>query len=150
MNLLDSLKEKKVKVQQIPNLGPHLRKHWENNFANHLSENEKKSIYLYDNEGYCGYLWHLFSYKKRESFQRQDANKTFDNIEKHTCYVFYQHSDDALLIEELSELTADEFINAADVYVVDIKFNWTYVITHETGMCGPYFSYRNESILSST
>jgi hypothetical protein len=30
-----------------------------------------------------------------------------------------------------------------DIYVVDKKFNWTYVVTHETGWCGPYFNRNN-------
>jgi len=27
-----------------------------------------------------------------------------------------------------------------DMYIVDKQFRWTFVITHETGWCGPYFS----------
>jgi hypothetical protein len=64
MQLVEELKNKKVKVMEIPKWGPYLRKQWEINFANHLSYKEKKSINLYDDDGACGYLWHLFSYEK--------------------------------------------------------------------------------------
>ncbi|MFE1630307.1 DUF4275 family protein [Brevibacillus reuszeri] len=47
-----------------------LRKQWENTFANHLSEDEKKSIYLTTRGGY---LWHLFSYNSRERLDRTFA-----------------------------------------------------------------------------
>ncbi|WP_233434072.1 DUF4275 family protein [Geobacillus stearothermophilus] len=29
-----------------------------------------------------------------------------------------------------------------DLYVVDSEFNWTFVMTHESGWLGPYFSRR--------
>ncbi|WP_338789470.1 DUF4275 family protein [Metabacillus sp. FJAT-53654] len=60
MDLVSSLRNKKVKVTEIPKWGRYLRKKLENNFANNLSDKEKKSIYLYDD----GYLWHIFSYEK--------------------------------------------------------------------------------------
>jgi hypothetical protein len=63
-DLYGRLKIKKIKLTEIPKWGPYLRKQWESNFANHLSDKDKKSIYLFDTGGYCGYLWHLFSYEK--------------------------------------------------------------------------------------
>jgi hypothetical protein len=33
-----------------------------------------------------------------------------------------------------------------DIYVVDREFNWTFVKTHETEWCGPYFSRREKKI----
>ncbi|WP_082615037.1 DUF4275 family protein [Paenibacillus sp. Soil787] len=47
------------------------------------------------------------------------------------------------MVENLSRITADELMDEADIYVVDKEFNWTYVITHETGLCGPYFSSKS-------
>lgn len=63
MNLVDQLINKKINFRPIPQWGRYLRKQWENTFANHLSEDEKKAIYL-TTKG--GYLWHLFSYNRRE------------------------------------------------------------------------------------
>lgn len=143
INFVSSLKSKKVKVKEIPKWGTYLREQWENNFANHLSDKEKKSIYLHDQGDYGGYLWHVFSYEKKKCLKEEQADIAFKKESKQSCYVFYQHSDDALIIENASSLNADDFLNEEDVYVVDKGFNWTYVRTHETGWCGPYFSRKN-------
>ncbi|MBN6187787.1 DUF4275 family protein [Aneurinibacillus sp. BA2021] len=54
--------------------------------------------YIFDDNGCCGFLWHIFSYEKKSCFKKEEANK---------------------------------------------EFNWTYVRTHETEWCGPYFSRRD-------
>lgn len=72
--------------------------------------------------------------------KEEEADIAFNKELKQSCYVFYQHSDDALILENASYLNAGDFLNEEDVYVVDKGFNWTYVRTHETGWCGPYFS----------
>jgi hypothetical protein len=144
MDLVDLLRNKKVRVREIPRWGTYLRTQWENHFANHLSEDEKKSIYLFDYNGACGYLWHVFSYEKKGCLKEEQADKAFNKERKSACYVFYQHSDDALIVENASSFTAYDLINEYDIYVVDKEFNWTYVKTHETGWCGPYFSRKSD------
>jgi hypothetical protein len=52
------------------------------------------------------------------------------------CCVFFQHSDNALLLEGTADMEPGG-LPADDIYVTDKGFNWTYVRTHET-MCGPY------------
>jgi hypothetical protein len=133
MDIVTVLRSKKVKVMEIPKWGTYLRKRWENNFANHLSDKEKNSILLDD------FLWHIFSYERRECLQEERADMAFNRERKKSCYVFYQHSDEAFILENAAGLTADDFVNEEDVYVVDKGFHWTYVRTHETGWCGPYF-----------
>lgn len=142
IDFLSLLQGKKVKVTEIPKWGTYLRKQWEDNFVNHLSDQEKKSIFLYDEDGFCGYLWHVFSYEKRKYLKEEQANITFNEQSKQFCYVFYQHTDDAFILENASPLSYADFENEEDVYVVDKEFNWTYVKTHETDWCGPYFSRR--------
>lgn len=142
MDLVSLLRMKKVRVIEIPKWGTYLRKQWEDNFVNHLSDKEKKSIYLYDEDGCCGYLWHVFSYERRKCLIEEQADITFNKQSKQSCYVLCQHTDDAFILENASPLTAEDFVNEEDVYVVDKEFNWTYVKTHETGWCGPYFSRR--------
>ncbi len=146
MDIVDKLKNKNIKVIEIPKWGPYLRKKWEYNFANHLSDKEKKSIYLLDNGGYCGYLWHLFSYEKKDCLEGEKAEVAFNNERKNKCYVFFQHSDFALLIENASLIDIDVLMDEAgiDIFVVDKEFHWTFVITHETGWCGPYFTRRGK------
>lgn len=145
LDLVSLLRMKKVSVIEIPKWGTYLRKQWEDNFVNHLSDTEKKSIYLYDEDGCCGYLWHVFSYERRKYLKEKQADITFNEQSKQSCYVFYQHSDDAYILESASSLTAEDFVNEEDVYVVDKEFNWTYVRTHETGWCGPYFSRKDKT-----
>ena len=137
---MTELKKKKIKVIEIPKWGTYLRKKWEDEFVSHLNEAEKKAIYLYDEDGACGYLWHVFSYEKRVRLQEEQADTALNREHKKSCFVFYQHSDDALILENARALRAEDFEDEEDVYVVDKEFNWTYVRTHETGWCGPYFS----------
>lgn len=143
-DLYDRLKSKKIKITEIPKWGPYLRKQWENNFAYHLSDSEKKSIYLFDSDGCCGFLWHLFSYEKKDCLEGEKAEVAFNNQPKNDCYVFYQHSDFALFLEKAPMFTSDDLINEQDIYILDKSFNWTYIQTHETGLCGPYFSIKSK------
>ncbi|MBP2242941.1 hypothetical protein J2Z40_003523 [Cytobacillus eiseniae] len=143
MDLETRFKKKKIKYTHIPNCGTDLRKQWEAHFSNHLSDKEKESIFLYDKDGYCGYLWHLFSFNKRSSLEMEQADCAFNNEAKQFCYVFYQHTNDGWILENASSLHAEDFLNEEDVYVVDKAFTWTYVRTHETGWCGPYFSRKD-------
>lgn len=140
MQIIDILKSKKIKVIKVPKLGTCLRKQWEDNFANHMSIKEKKAIYLYDNDGFCGYLWHLFSYEKRDCLEGEAAEQAFNTEKKNACYIFYQHIDDALILKEADTFNANDLLDELDVYVVEKEFKWTYVKTHETELCGPYFS----------
>jgi hypothetical protein len=140
MELIDRLINKKICVTEIPKWGPYLRNRWENNFANHLTLEEKRAIYLYDVGRSSGFLWHIFSYGKKECMKEDAAESAFNNEPKNSCYVFYQHTEYALILEKASNFTVDDLNSDVDCYVVDKEFNWTYVKTHETGWCGPYFS----------
>ncbi len=143
MKIVNILKDKKIKVTEVPKWGVFLRKQWENNFADHINNEEKKNIYLWDDKTCCGYLWHLFSYEKRDFLQGREAEHAFNNEYKGFCYVFWQHEDYALILENAGVLNAKDLEEEYDIYVVDKEFNWTYVNTHETGLCGPYFSRRD-------
>jgi hypothetical protein len=140
LDLVEVLKGKNIKVIEVPKWGTYLRKICEDEFVGHLNDAEKEAIYLYDEDGACGYLWHIFSYEKRNRLQEEQADTAFNREYKKSCYVFFQHSDDALILENAGALTAEDFGYEEDVYVVDKEFSWTYVRTHETGWCGPYFS----------
>src|SRR5690554_6449116 len=111
MDIVDKLKNKNIKVIEIPKWGTYLRKEWENNFANHLNEKEKKEIYLIDDGGFGGYLWHLFSYEKKDYLKGEKAEEAFNNEKKNRCYVFFQHSDYAILLENASTFHTDDLID---------------------------------------
>ncbi|MFJ7934926.1 DUF4275 family protein [Sporosarcina sp. NPDC096371] len=147
MDIVNRLKNKNVRIKEIPSWGSYLRHQWEERFAGHLSNEEKEEIGLHYNGFACGYLWHVFSYEKRGYVKEKQANEMFNNMPKHTCFVFYQHSDYAFIIENTSFVTAEDFVekddfDEGDIYVVDKDFTWTYVHTHEES-CGPYFSRNN-------
>lgn len=143
MNLYDLLSSRQVRLTEIPKWGNYLRGQWEYGFANHLSQEEKEAIFLHDANGACGYLWHLFSYEKTDCYTNNEAESAFDLVEKDSCYVFYQHSDYALIIEDASQLKANLFNNEEDIYIVDKQFHWTFVRTHESYL-GPYFCQRKD------
>ncbi len=144
MDLVSRLENQKVQVREIPGWGSYLRWQWEKSFVDQLSYEEKEATYLYYNGFACGYLWHVFSYEKRDCLKGKQADEAFNRIAKNACYVFHQNSDYALLIEGASLVTVNDFVqkddfDEADFYVVDKDFTWTYVNTHEKSY-GPYFS----------
>lgn len=129
--------EKKMRVLEIPKWGGYLRVKWETHYASHLSEKDKEDIYLNDDGGY---LWHLFSYKQKECLEQEAAERAFTLEPKGPCFLFYQHSDYALRLENAVNLTIHDLHDQSDVYVVAADFSWTYVVTHEKDWLGPYFS----------
>jgi hypothetical protein len=143
MDFFYKLKCKKLQVSKTDDFGYDLRKKWEEEFASHLSSSEKREIYLHSYSGASGYLWHVFSYEKRQCEKEEQAELAFDQQYKDSCQIFFQHSDDVLLVEAASELKAKDLLLAdgeyADLYVVDQEFEWTYVVTHERGWIGPFF-----------
>ncbi|MFQ6178852.1 DUF4275 family protein [Bacillus paranthracis] len=139
MEFLDVLRKKNMKVREFRNWGVYFRKRWEDNFANHLSDEEKEDIFLYGDKYRCGYLWHIFSYEKKKCLEGKEAENTFHNEGKKECYIFYQHCDDVLLIKDASLLSMDDMYKG-DIYIADREFTWTFVKTHEHRWCGPYFA----------
>lgn len=140
MDIFNIIEDKKIKITEMPIGGVFLRKQWEDYFSSHLSFEEKENIYL---DGFGGFLWHLFSYEKREHLQGEEAEKAFNNQKKDFCYVFWQHEEYALILENANRLNSSDLEEECDIYIVDKGFNWTYVSTHERGLCGPYFSRRD-------
>ncbi|GGE59435.1 DUF4275 family protein [Priestia taiwanensis] len=143
MDMIAKLRNKNIEVTELPDQGLFLRRKWESTFACHLSEKEKKFLHLLDSDCYNGLLWHLFSYKKKECLEREEAEKAFYHEPKYACYVFFQDSDDALLIEKAMKLHVRDLVHkkmALGMYIVDKEFTWTFVTTHEKDWCGPYFS----------
>lgn len=59
VDLVTRLRDRGVKVTEIPKWGPYLQYQWEQSFASHLNEREKEEIYLYERGKICGYLWHV-------------------------------------------------------------------------------------------
>ena len=137
--LIEQLQTNNIKFKEILHWGIYFRKRWEDAFVQHLNESEKEKIHLYGDRYFCGYLWHVFSYKRRLHLVQTAASEAFDAKKKSKCYVFYQHLSGVLYIEQAEGLKSAYFSQEEDVYVVDENFTWTYVVTHGSD-CGPYFS----------
>lgn len=60
-------------------MGTYLRGVWEKEFAERISSEAKRKIYLHD------FLWHLFSYKIVEAFEKDHANNALNNESKNRC-----------------------------------------------------------------
>lgn len=121
-----------------------IKNKWIEVFAGHLSEKERKSEIYMDN-----YLWHLFSYEKRECLEGNNARNAFDKLKKNGYYVFFEdytykyelnkYKGKAFEVIDYNKLRAKDFNKQNDIYIVDKDFKWTYVNTHERDYCGPYF-----------
>jgi len=110
-----------------------LREQWKNTFANNID------ISKIDIEQH---LWHIFSYKRLQCFEKEDANKRFNEIRKNSIYMFFDCSNICYLIKNADNFTLENviFYKSKDIYITDVDFTWTYVITHEDGWLGPYFT----------
>lgn len=146
MEFIEVLRKKNMKVREFQKWSVCFRKRWEDNFANHLSYEEKEEIHLYGDKYSCGYLWHIFSYEKKKCLEGKEAENMFHNEMKKECYIFFQHCDEVLLIKDASLLRMDDILRETDdaykgdIYIVDENFTWTFVKTHEHRWCGPYFT----------
>jgi hypothetical protein len=126
MEQIDLLKGKGITVIEIKNKDHKLLKQWGVAFAKNLSKNQKRQIYY----GHC--LWHVFSYDVLPCKKSHKARNAFNMIEKDKCYIFYQDSEYALLLENARSLTSEDITNEIDgfihdIYVVDKDFSWTYI-----------------------
>ncbi|MGV2941893.1 DUF4275 family protein [Mesobacillus sp. LC4] len=148
MDFFDKLKSKKIQISKTEDFGYDVRQKWEAEFASHLSPKEKRQIFLHDKGGASGFLWHLFSYEKRKCEKEEEAELAFDKQYKDTCLIFFQHSDEVWKVNDSSDLRATELLMTdgeyADLYIVDLDFNWTFVVTHEQGWIGPFFCRKGE------
>lgn len=145
MDFFHKLARRNIKISTQSGAGAKWRQRWEEVFARHLTAEEKRSIHLYDDNGANGYLWHVFSYETRDCLMEEEAELAFDQEEKTCCYLFFQHCDDAFKVEDAGSLKAADLTaenGRMDLYVVDSGFNWTFVVTHESGWLGPYFARR--------
>lgn len=109
-----------------------VKANWSRLFAATLSSQEKKSIY------YEYHKWHIFSYEKEAALTKSKARQAFNRCKKGKVYLFYQHKEEAFLVENSHLLKSSDFDMDSDVYLFDPINRWTYVHTHEA-QCGPYF-----------
>ena len=103
---------------------------------------------------YGNLLWHLFTWGKvpclqgeeaRGAFdelQYEEARGAFDELQYEEAIRFYDgyasHIEKVSVIGKISAKDVEKD-RESDVYIVARDFSWTYVRTHEMGLCGPYF-----------
>lgn len=134
------MKNKQLKIVEIPKWGHYLRQKWRESFASHLSKEEQKTIYM------DSFLWHLCSWEKVICLEKEKAIKAFENQIKNKCTIFYQFIDEAYLVQNAKTLTVKDLpykenhMDYSDIYIMDWDNKWTFIITHETDIgLGPYF-----------
>lgn len=136
--------DKKINFQALDNL-EEIKNKWIEVFAGHLTEIER-----IDEIGMDSYLWHVFSYEKRDCLEGDDARKAFDELRKREYYVFfedyaydyhylYEYENKVFEVFDRDKAKAKDFNREDDIYIVDKYFRWTYVNTHEPDWFGPYF-----------
>ena len=109
---------------------------WTKLFAAPVSKEDRKKVYFEQ------YRWHLFSFELLKALSDDEARAAFDAEPKDSVYLFWQHTDQAYLVENAHLFKAEDFdhdfIPFSDFYLFSPKGKWTYIHTHES-MCGPYF-----------
>ena len=110
-----------------------LKSAWEDKFTNGLTMKDKEEIY------FDSYMWHIFSYEKREAKIGSKARQAFNRVKKNEVYCFFQNDENAFCIFNAGLLKASDLDHLDDVYIVDSEMKWTYVHTHESA-CGPYYA----------
>ncbi|AAU25665.1 DUF4275 family protein [Bacillus licheniformis] len=133
MYIISKLERQNVKVTEIPKWGSYLRKTWENRFAASMELPERDAILV------SHFLWHLFSYGMKPCFTGGQADQAFSEQPKRDCFLFYQHTDDAYILEHAEQLIAADLKGEEDAYITDKHMTWTYAVTHESAY-GPYFA----------
>lgn len=144
VDLVTRLRDRGVKVTEIPKWGTYLQYRWEQSFASHLNEREKEEIYLYERGKICGYLWHVFSYETVTCLKGEQARGKLEQMKNMSCYIFHEMEDSAYIIDRVTSLKALDLERESDIYVVDVDFTWTYIRTHENPWYGPYFYHHKE------
>ncbi|MCL1964818.1 MAG: DUF4275 family protein [Firmicutes bacterium] len=114
------------------------KKKWFDVFVPHDKHEEALHNYCFPKDGYCGYLWHVFSFETLTCFQSDKANSLFDSVSKREATLLVNIDEAAYKIKDASRLTAKDIHSMYDVILTDVDFAWTYAKTHERA-CGPYF-----------
>ena len=109
---------------------------WTKLFAAPIPKEERKKVHFEQ------YRWHLFSFELLHALTEDEARAAFNAQPKDTAYLFWQHMEEAYLVENAHLLKAEDFnhdfIPFKDFYLLSAEGKWTYIHTHEI-MCGPYF-----------
>lgn len=121
--------------KQDENRGELLRQRWREAF---LQGVDVENIYLDQ------FLWHVFSYNRLEALTGEEASARLNSAGSSVLYIFLNDvriydRDICYRLENAAAFRHEMLDCYQDVYVTDENCSWTYVKTHEEGLCGPYF-----------
>lgn len=114
------------------------KQEWFEHFIPMELREEAINCYCFDKDGYCGYLWHIFSYELLKCNECDQAILEFNATNKHEVILLANIGDVAFQIKDASKLLAEDINKLQDVILTAVDFSWTYAKTHEAD-CGPYF-----------
>ncbi|TWT26026.1 DUF4275 family protein [Planomicrobium sp. CPCC 101110] len=122
-----------VGYEVVPNSNNEMEQRWEEAFAIGISKSQKRKL------AFKQCMWNVFSWGKIKCLKEHQAKGAFDLQKKAGCYLICTSSEEAIFISKASRLKAKDITHiGSDLYIVDDRFTWTYVLTHEED-CGPYF-----------
>lgn len=105
-----------------------IKQKWKANFCKGISLEEQKECHMDE------FLWHVFSYKKVSPvLWGKLAKKKFDYIQKRDMFVFTEHGKEMYRVSAPDEFKCYmlRLIYSQDVYFVDSKFGWTFILPHD-------------------
>ena len=111
---------------------------WLRYFAPNLSKKQFET-YVKDQ-----FIWHVFSWeliKFDGLLTGDDARQAFDQTEKTDCICCDMFNGHGVTDKLAPQFDTAEKIDAelTEFYVVAQDYSWTYIKTHESDLCGPYF-----------
>lgn len=110
---------------------------WLRHFARGVSKSDLQK-YVIDQ-----YIWHVFScdlLSPGSFLEGEEARAAYDAMDKSSCIfcdMFGPRGVSYTVADEYK--TAERIDSVTELYVVSKDFSWTYIKTHEDGLCGPYF-----------
>ena len=111
---------------------------WLRHFAKEVPQDQLEK-YVKDQ-----YIWHVFSWEliKPDGLLTGDAARRAYNQAVKTDCIFCDMYNNGGVTDKLSPQydTAEKIDeNLTEFYVVAKEYSWTYIKTHESDLCGPYF-----------
>lgn len=114
------------------------KQEWFNNFVPMEKQEKAINSFCFDKDGFCGYLWHVFSYEILSCLKKSKAKNTFNELDKQGAVLLVNIDEVAYRVKDVCKIKAQDLDFLDDIILTAQDFSWTYAKTHEA-TCGPYF-----------
>ncbi len=136
---LDLFKELHVEIVELNNVQSKAYMYeWFDKIVPADKKQQAFECYCFSKDGFCGYLWHVFSYELLEHLQSNNARRAFDKTKKQNVVLISSLDDKVFLIKDATLIKSTAIDEMDDVILTSSDFKWTYAKTHERNL-GPYF-----------